>query len=734
MMKKQKIAIIPFLLLSLFLAFAYQCDLLDGSMRMGEDLLSVHYPQQQSAADNEISPSYRFGPGLDLLGEGQTGVLSPINIMIRMMGIGIGFTVITIFLHFLAFLGMGLLMRQRGLSIKACLIAMIAYGGSLFFLLKVEHWMNFQVLCLLPLAVYGQERKDFKGIILSGIIFGLVMLGGAQQFVGIAFLILLINSWLEDCFSFRYFLIVIVIGLSLAAPQLTATWNQFQISERVSGVDSVQHSLPLSHLLGVFFSHPYGAPAQGNYLGGGPFWEFALFSGVVSIVLLKHTPRKYVLVLLMALFVSLGSHFPLLSWMHDLYPLNLFRVPARYAFVFVFFVAVAAAHGFENFRIPKRVNVKMLNVVGILMSVVLLVLVILCYRGTFIETGEQLWVEIILPRWKERLLDSDHAFSYFQRAFVSAFNGTLVQIGISVFACVMTFVFMKKRRFDFVVFLLFSETLLAAYSVRGTVTELDIAETKKIEKKGLLLTDFEEFREREVAVCEVTSDWKKRYLAARPFVSSQLYGSGSINALHHSPLHSFEVKTWQGLLRNSLAEKTIKENNYFYQRSGIDYVSKKNMVGHWTWVKVPYYEGQDQALFYEGVTSPSTKTLHERMKGRRIQDSLEFETEELISPAIPVPLTGEKAIYLDKKYQEGYLRLPSYLPGWMALVDDKEVPIVSVEYVASAIKIPAAAKQVVLIQKSTIPLWSVYLALTIWVLVLISWIYLTREAWRSDKL
>jgi hypothetical protein len=734
-MNKEKISPISLILISLFLACVYQADLLTGSMRMGEDLLSVHYPQQQSAIDGEISPSYRFGPGLDLAGEGQTGILSPVNITIRMLGINPGFTVVTIFLQFLAFLGMGLLLKQRGLALKPCLIGMIAYGASLFLLLKVEHWMNFQVLCFLPLVVYGQERRDGKGAILMGLLLGFSLLAGAQQFVWIAFLLLIINAWLQNCFEIKYLGIAMVLGLCLASPQLMATFEQFQMSDRSGGVDSFDHSFLPKYLSFIFMSHPLGAPAQGNYVGQGPFWEFACFSGVVSLCLLKYAPRKYLAVMLLVVIFAMGKAFPipLISWLHELPPFNLFRAPPRYLLIFVFLLATAAAHGLENFRRPATVDNKKLNKMALGIFVFLLAMTYFTASGAFHPLYESIWSSQVLPGLQAKIQNLDHGMEYYHRNFLSALGSMLGQLTLLVVVGALTFVFLKKRRGEFVVMLLLFETLVAAFSVR---TVLDSEELKlsaiPAQVKGRILLPPQMAREAEVAFCKDNREWLGRYLARRPFVVSQLLGGPQQNALHHSPLHPKNIVRWKNhLLKNHQEEGAALYRDLFYQRTGINYVSEKNTEGLWKWRKIPAHLGQGKILFYEGEKKETARDLYQRMRLRSVQHSLEFEFASVTSPIKVLPFTENNPIKLDGSLPAGYLRFPSFMPGWAVWVDGKELELESVDFVASAVRIPAGAIRIELVQKNPMSLWTVYLALTAWVLTLIVWIYLTKEDWKK---
>lgn len=138
------------------------------------------------------------------------------------------------------------------------------------------------------------------------------------------------------------------VGLALSGAQLLPTLELSSVGARGGGLpfdEGRSFSLPPWQLLWAIFP---------GYLQN-PFSEFIGFIGIAGLVLalvgLVLTPHRWarnwsVLLVVVSLFFALGGFNPLYEYVYDRIPgLNLFRVPARWLFLYTLGVAVLAALG-----------------------------------------------------------------------------------------------------------------------------------------------------------------------------------------------------------------------------------------------------------------------------------------------------------------------------------------------------------------------------------------------------
>lgn len=549
--------------ISVLLAVAFQADLIfpDLAYRMGEDLLTLHIPQSMAVARGEARFCEAFGPGFDLLAEGQSGVFSPCHALARAFPGPLGFLLSTLLIQSLTFLGMKRLFRGRGLGEAASWLGSLAYGASLCFLMRVEHFHYFVAVGLFPFLIRGQERLDRRGVALAALAGGQMLLAGAWQIFLMALVALGVNAWLQNTHRVKNLSLIVFLSLALGAVQIEATWGAMQESERAGGTKALEHSLPLKHLAGLVVPLPFGSVALDNYVGGGAQWEFALFASLTAFMLMGFGPLKYRAAFLLFLFLALGEHVPGLGSFHELPPFSYFRVPARWGFVAVFFLACGAARGLE--RAPWRMSSWRVPLwcwppLGFLVAL----------TGAGLGAGGPRSFGESVAHWVRTHSEGEkimRPWPDLMERLASAGEGLWWQCAIGVGVVAILAALLRSQRTRWVPLLVLGELLASAYAARTTV-DMDELKSQAFppELKGNLFIPQEERRRIRMRSLERGDGWLADLASRKPFMPSMVLGLPHRDLLHHSPLHSRRLKevqhwvslasgheTWLGLFQVS---------------------------------------------------------------------------------------------------------------------------------------------------------------------------------------
>lgn len=246
----------------------------------------------------------------------------------------------------------------------------LALGG--FLGAQAEHINLVSSLAWLPLLFFVYERAARGGRIytlLAGLIIGLQFLAGHSQgsFISIVVLALwaIYLSWNSGAHysslnrigrGARLWLITLLIGAGLAAVQLLPTLELASLSIRSGGLayrEAVSFSLdPRQMLLSLL-------PA----LGSSPFSEYIAYPGILALLLaggaLFFMPQRhyffFLLILGLGVFLSLGLFNPFYFLLYNFFPgFSLFRVPARWLYLFSLGIAILAGLGAEAWLRGER--------------------------------------------------------------------------------------------------------------------------------------------------------------------------------------------------------------------------------------------------------------------------------------------------------------------------------------------------------------------------------------------
>jgi len=209
----------------------------------------------------------------------------------------------------------------------------------------------------------SQPSQGLLYVLLAGLVVGLQFTAGHTQSSYITLFALGVYAifpplwrrwgrkglWRELGRSLLIYLLVVVIGVALAAVQLLPTWELSRLSVRGGGLSyheaasfSLKPRLLLLSLLPTFG-------------GEEVFSEYIAYLGIVALVLAlvgalfqRRHPARPVLIFLTALglFLGLGAYNPFYFVLYKLVPgFDLFRAPARWLYLYTFGGAMLAGLG-----------------------------------------------------------------------------------------------------------------------------------------------------------------------------------------------------------------------------------------------------------------------------------------------------------------------------------------------------------------------------------------------------
>ncbi len=293
-----------------------------------------------------------LGMGYPLLGEGQIGMFNIFNLVLfKFFDPVTAFNLSFLIIFLTTATGTYLFIRTIGLKRLSALFAALIFSLSGIFVTHMVHFNLIQALSFLPWLFYLAQTKRRW---LFSLVLALQIYSGFQQVVLITLVGLLLYRRLP--------ILATIFGFLLAAPQLLASEELVRQTTRTNGVPlsvMVNYPYPPIHLL--TFLNPYllGDPRNGTYppfgINWGIFWESTGYIGILPLLLILKDLKKFKknlplwIILGISLILLLGKYTPFF-FLFQLPPLNMFRVPARWLFLFVWVLTILAAHAFDKIR------------------------------------------------------------------------------------------------------------------------------------------------------------------------------------------------------------------------------------------------------------------------------------------------------------------------------------------------------------------------------------------------
>jgi len=323
----------------------------------------------QSLAERML-PLWRndIGNGFPLFAEGQTGALYLPNLIlfstlpaVSAYNTALVFTLIT--------LGVGIygLTRVLHLSPAAGLFAALSMTFSGLSITQLTHITLLQGVSMLPivtlLSVKAAEQPH-------RIWWGLLAIAVSQQiyagFPQASFLTLSLSGILvlwktlpsKNLWGLAAWGAAILLGIGGGAIQLVSSWEFLRASTDPNGFTpqtATSYSMPVKHLLSFINPFAWGSPQWGTYppfyqFDGSIFWENTPYMGILPIVLIagsvffirkNKTMVFWWILLIVSLTLAAGKYAPTYI-IYSIWPMTLFRVPSRFLWVAMLSVVIIA--------------------------------------------------------------------------------------------------------------------------------------------------------------------------------------------------------------------------------------------------------------------------------------------------------------------------------------------------------------------------------------------------------
>jgi hypothetical protein len=299
--------------------------------------------------------------GAPFLANPQTGVLYPLNWPLAFFSAPVAIK-IAIGAHLLiAFSGAQLFARRAlGQSASAALLSAAAFALGGYLSAQVEHVNQLQALAWFPWLLLTLEIREWRlEIVARAMLIALQIFAGHTQsafisVIGLTLYSLIIRhpSSVINLKSQISTLYSLLLALFLTAAQLLPTLELSRESLRAGGLpwnEALSFSLD-PRLLGRALLPGYSRST---------FTEFVAYPGLAALTLAAFgvaRDRKRVALLVLAgvgLAFALGAFNPLYAGLAFIPPFNLFRVPARWLFLFAFGAAMLAGYGLDRVRDGK---------------------------------------------------------------------------------------------------------------------------------------------------------------------------------------------------------------------------------------------------------------------------------------------------------------------------------------------------------------------------------------------
>lgn len=339
--------------------------------------------------------SKQIGSGYPVLGEGQIGTFFIPNILLyRLFDFAFAYNASLLLAILLFGLGMYVWLRSVSFSPAASVFGALTMTFSGIIFTHLTHITLLQSLSLTPLIIWLAYRLWQKPSYLNAVLFGFVLsqqlLAGFVQATFITVIFVIAHTvWLswnkpQKISRTFFFGVAFLIFVGSSAIQLVPSREFLQNTPDPNGFSlgtATAFSFPLKHIIGFIEPFWFGNPRLGTYpafteFDGSIFWENTGYIGLVPLLLIlvafyferKFSPRHplfFFIVLLGGSFLFMtGSHSPL-YFLYSYWPLNLFRVPSRFIWLFTLSLVYMSVYGFERLLRSKYSQTVKLIVVSL---------------------------------------------------------------------------------------------------------------------------------------------------------------------------------------------------------------------------------------------------------------------------------------------------------------------------------------------------------------------------------
>lgn len=292
--------------------------------------------------------------------------------------------------------GMYVWLRKQTYYI-ASVFGSLTFTFSGIVILQLPHITLLQGFSLLP-WIMAIQSPLVRALLLSQQIFA-----GFPQATFLT--LLLTGSWATYQKKLMPFVISVLLGFGLSSVQLLPSWEflkQTGIFDGLSPESASYFSFPLTHLASFLNPFALGDPKVGTYphfaaFNGSIFWENTGYIGLLPLVFLipaiikkKYFTSYFLTVLLLSLLLMWGSHSPLYI-VYSFWPFNLFRVPSRFLWIFVFALITLSSIGLDTLLRMARKKINL--VVTVLFIAIHMFSLFFLWRNYHLLVSSRKWLE-----------------------------------------------------------------------------------------------------------------------------------------------------------------------------------------------------------------------------------------------------------------------------------------------------------------------------------------------------
>ncbi len=711
--------------------------------------------------------------GSTFVGSGQSAMFYPINVLYLIFPIELIFGYIFVLNFFLIGLFTYLYCRTIKLNRFSSIIAAICfeYSGTIVLKLYPGHifivdgivWFPLMLLFFELAIQFGRYRYG----LFAGIPTALMFLSGNAQIAlygytssCIYFILRLFLDYLQNRNKFQIFKIIFVplislfVGLALSAIQLLPSYEFSKLSTRMNGVDfsfASSFSLPPKQLISFILPHFFGSPLTSTYWGKGNFWELNGYIGLFPLLLTFISlcfifKNKYIITLfalvLFSLFFSFGSYSLLYKIFYNYIPgFNLFRVPARFLFVYAFSVSVLAGIGVQYIysnNLGRKINFMLKK----LMLVLTIGLSILISLFIFILTNKNSFFY-----YEKYVLKNSYAVGFNHRILFNLtlydFYYLIILLAISI---VIIFLIYKKINFliskSLVISLIITNLFLFGSKFYDTKNSKDVFNNP---------SDISIFKENNEIFRVFDLSGRFIFSLPRNFIQSLtgydaiylkdyrdfLWKAGSHEESKYESFFQFYSVNNLTILKLLNTKYIIskfpldiqglklfyKDSYYIYKLS--DYLPRAYMVGNG--VVMP-----DRHKILNRISEPNFNykelLLFEKATKFPLKNQMSFR---------PIPLNSyspDKITITTNLENSGYLVLSEiWYPGWKAYVNEKETEIYKVNYLFRSIYLKKGESNITFLYKPNSFIYGRYITM-ISVLLILGFFLLKLYRSKRNKL
>ncbi|MEX0650117.1 MAG: hypothetical protein WD200_03885 [Candidatus Andersenbacteria bacterium] len=384
-----------------------------------DDLKIIYYPleyEYAQAQENWQLPvwSNTFGFGQPLIAWGQLGFLTPIHLLLRLIGIApLNLLQVSVVSYFLVgLLGMYTFFRQRLFDQLPSAVAAVIFAFSGFAIGHLNHVNFYTSTMLLPwllVSAYALLQKPTLGrSLVLALVAAATTVSGQPQIVLFVFIAaagvslgLLIEKYALQIKKQRKRIAKLVsltilaggLGLVLSAFAILPLYEFIPLTERAEPLpptERLEFSYPPLHAVTLVL--PYFFGNHENYWGAKGFQELAAFTGLIPLFLSgaalvrwkTHKPERVVGILFIALAVimALGRHSFLYAYLVDRHIITSLGVAGRFVFFFDLGIMLLAASALQDLQTSKKKYALLACITGLLFTAGILTPFFIYMQGT----------------------------------------------------------------------------------------------------------------------------------------------------------------------------------------------------------------------------------------------------------------------------------------------------------------------------------------------------------------